>query len=252
MSFVIQCYWSLILNQINFQKQIGLCLTFVCFKKRFWPILFLRYEFVDMCIMLLVLRCGPHIPSAKACFLIYADIKMTMLLTTRTRTKCYFHITQNTKSRIVWIFYMQVIDSIRISWCYCYTGSHCWHQLCKDIANTCLLIYYRIQQYSHYMPQRVYHHVLAHHILGRWLLANHSRTDACKTSNVNLVKSTFNLILNLTPQRNNQKWALASSHCFILAAVLLTTLKEVVLNVTLDGATCFTDIDRSILMMWNV
>ena len=52
--------------------------------------------------------------------------------------------------------------------------------------------------------------------LRRWLLANHSRTKALKTPNVNLVKSTFNL--NLIPHKNNQKWAcvrdwLASRHC---------------------------------------
>ena len=45
---------------------------------------------------------------------------------------------------------------------------------------------------------------------GRWQLANHSRANACKTPTVNLIKSTFNLIvtlnLNVIPHKNNQKW----------------------------------------------
>ena len=59
---------------------------------------------------------------------------------------------------------------------------------------------------------------------GGYVLTTH--TNACKTLNVNLVKSTFNLTLTLTltltqnliPHKNNHKWAcvrewLASSHC---------------------------------------
>ena len=43
--------------------------------------------------------------------------------------------------------------------------------------------------------------------LRRWLHANHSRTNALKTPNVYLVRSTFNLTLNLNPHKNNKKWA---------------------------------------------
>ena len=96
-----------------------------------------------------------------------------------------------------------------------------------------------------------------HHLLiRRWLFANHSRTNACKTPNINLVKSTLNLTLTLTltlavnltlnptlninfiPHKNNHKWAvvrewLVSSHCRHLQCCCLESISGPVVKLPL-------------------